>query len=87
MSLIEGMSQGLVPIAFPVGIAPEIIRDRENGFLVSSVEQAIVRAQELLDNEEKRLAMAASAKQTAEQFRSERIAGDLEMLYRCVKKK
>lgn len=85
LSLVEGMSQGLVPIAFPVGVAPEIIRDGENGFLVSSVEQATARAQELLGNEDKRLAMAASAKQTAGQFRSERIARDLETLYRHVK--
>src|SRR3989344_5373477 len=31
LSLIEGMSQGLVPITFSVGIAPEIIRHGENG--------------------------------------------------------
>ncbi len=85
LSLVEGMSQGLVPIAFPVGVAPEIIRDGENGFLISSVEQAMVRAQELLNNEDKRLAMAASAKKTAGQFRSERIARDLEILYRRIK--
>jgi len=85
LSLIEGMSQGLVPITFPVGVATEIICDGENGFLVSSVEQAIARAQELLDNEEKRLAMAVSAKQTTEQFRSKRIAEDLETLYRRIK--
>lgn len=85
LSLIEGMSQGLVPIAFPVGVAPEIIHNGENGFLVSSIEQAIARAQELLDNEDKRLAMAISAKHTVEQFRSERIATNLECLYRHVK--
>lgn len=85
LSLIEGMSQGLVPIAFGVGVAPEIIRDGENGFLVSTVEQAITRAQELLGDEKKRLAMAAVAKQTSERFRSARIAGDLEMLYRSIK--
>ncbi|MDE1925542.1 MAG: glycosyltransferase family 4 protein [Patescibacteria group bacterium] len=85
LSLVEGMSQGLVPMAFPVGIAPEIIRDGENGFLVSSVEQAIERARELLGNEEKRLIMATTARQTAEQFRSARIADDLQNLYRKIK--
>lgn len=85
LSLVEGMSQGLVPIAFPVGVAPEIIRDGENGFLVSTTEQAMSRAKELLNNKEKRLAMASAAKQTAEQFRSVHIAEDLEKVYRSVK--
>ncbi|MDP2665134.1 MAG: glycosyltransferase family 4 protein [bacterium] len=84
LSLVEGMSQGLVPIAFPVGVAPEIIRDGENGFLVSSIEEAIARAQELLGDEAKRLAMAVSAKLIAEQFKSERIARELEELYRHI---
>lgn len=87
LSLVEGMSQGLVPIAFPVGVAPEIIRDGENGFLVSSVEQAIARAQDLLGNEEKRMGMAEAAKQTSLQFKSARIAGELETLYRSIKGK
>lgn len=85
LSLIEGMSQGLVPIAFGVGVAPEIIRDGENGFLVSTVEQAMARAQELLSDEKKRITMADAAKQTVEQFRSTRIAENLETLYRSIK--
>jgi glycosyltransferase involved in cell wall biosynthesis len=79
------MSQGLIPITFDVGVAPEIIRDGENGFLISTVEQAIERARELLANNDKRLAMAEAAKQTAEQFRSSRIADDLQKLYRSIK--
>ena len=85
LSLVEGMSQGLVPISFPVGVAPEIIRNGENGFLVTTVQEAERCAQELLGNNEKRLAMAAAAKQTAEQFRSARIANDLLVLYRHIK--
>lgn len=86
LSLVEGMSQGLVPITFSVGVAPEIIRHGENGFLVTTVSQAIDCAKELLANEEKRLVMADAAKQTAEQFRSARIAENLETLYRAIKK-
>jgi len=85
LSLVEGMSQGLVPITFSVGVAPEIIRHGENGFLVSTMSEAISCVKELLANEEKRLAMADAAKQTAEQFRSTRIAMELEMLYRSIK--
>ncbi|MCR4333820.1 MAG: glycosyltransferase family 4 protein [Patescibacteria group bacterium] len=84
LSLVEGMSQGLVPIAFAVGVAPEIIRDGENGFLVTSVEQAVGRAQELLADEEKRASMAEAAKQTSSQFRSAHIADNLQSLYRKI---
>lgn len=86
LSLVEGMSQGLVPITFSVGVAPEIIRHGENGFLVSTMSQAISCAKELLANEEKRLAMADAAKQTADQFRSARIANELKTLYQEIKK-
>jgi glycosyltransferase involved in cell wall biosynthesis len=85
LSLIEGMSQGLVPIAFPVGVAPEVIRNGENGFIVSSTAQAIERAKELLADDERRLAMAAAARETTESFRSTRIADDLYALYRTIK--
>ena len=40
LSLIEAMSQGLVPISFSVDVAPEIIRNGENGFIVHNVEEA-----------------------------------------------
>ena len=85
LSLVEGMSQGLVPVAFSVGVAPEIIRSGENGFLVSTTEEAIARTRELLNDEEKRLSMASAAKETANQFRSSRIAKELEVLYRDIK--
>jgi glycosyltransferase involved in cell wall biosynthesis len=85
LSLIEGMSQGLVPISFPVGVAPEILENGKNGFLVSTEKEAQERAQELLGNPEKRLAMAAAAKETAGQFRSTRIADQLLTLYTKIK--
>jgi glycogen synthase len=87
LSLIEGMSQGLVPIAFPVGVAPEVIRDRENGFLVSSTEEAIARARELLADPDRRLSMAAAARETARQFTSARIADEFHELYMKLKKR
>ena len=51
----------LVPISYSVGIAPEIIRNGENGFLVSSNEEVEERIKELLSNAEKRLMMAEAA--------------------------
>lgn len=85
LSLVEGMSQGLVPIAFPVGVAPEIIRDGENGFLVSNEKEAAVRIHELLADDGKRLAMAEMACETAQVFRTSRIAGELVRVYTHIK--
>jgi glycosyltransferase involved in cell wall biosynthesis len=85
LSLVEGMSQGLVPISFSVGVAPEIIENGKNGFLVSTEKEAEAIAKELLADTEKRLAMAAAAQKTAEQFKSTRIADELLVLYRRIK--
>ena len=85
LSLIEGMSQGLVPVAFPVGVAPEIIRDGENGFLVSSEKEAVTRIHELIADTERRLAMAEAARETVQQFRSSKIANELIRLYDRIK--
>jgi glycosyltransferase involved in cell wall biosynthesis len=85
LSLVEGMSQGLVPISFPVGIAPEIIENGVNGFLVNSEKEAKERAKELLANNELRLSMAAAARKTSEKFRSSRIADELLGVYRRIK--
>ena len=85
LSIIEGMSQGLVPVAYPVGVVEEVIQDGVNGFIVTSLEQAVDRASELLRNQELRLTMASKAKETAAQFTSAQIAKDLITLYRKIK--
>ncbi len=85
LSLVEGMSQGLVPVSFPVGVAPEIIENGKNGFIVSNEKEAVEKIRELLTNNEKRLLMAEEAKKTAEQFTSMRISKDLFRLYYEVK--
>lgn len=82
LSLVEGMSQGLVPVSYAVGIAPEIIRNGENGYIVSTREEAQARIDELLANTEKRLQLAGAARETARQFTASRLAGQLLDLYR-----
>ena len=74
-----------MPISYPVGVAPEIIVDGENGFLVSSNEEARERAKELLSNPDKRIAMAEAARKTSTKFRSNVIADKLLKLYRDIK--
>jgi len=69
LSLVELMSQGLVPIAFPVGIAPEIIRDGENGFIVHNITEAEEKIKLLLSNHALRRCLAIKSEKTAEKFK------------------
>jgi len=71
LSLIEAMSQGLVPVSFSVGVAPEIIRNGENGFVVRNLEEAEEKIKILLHNTALRHRLALAAKETAKQFRSD----------------
>lgn len=41
LSLVEAMSQGLIPVAYRVGVAPEIIKNGINGYLVNNQKEAI----------------------------------------------
>ncbi|MFA5250614.1 MAG: glycosyltransferase family 4 protein [Parachlamydiales bacterium] len=64
LSLVEGMSQGLIPVAYPVGIAPEIIKNGVNGFLIRSQEEGkkmIDRLLRLSASKRRSLALAAAA--------------------------
>ncbi len=84
LSLIEAMSQGLIPIAFPVGVAPEIIIDGKNGFLVSSVKEANKRIKEILDNDDLRAEMSLAAYNTSLKFRADILAKKLVNLYQQI---
>jgi glycosyltransferase involved in cell wall biosynthesis len=70
-----------------VGVAPEVIRNGENGFIVSTREEAQARVAELLADTQKRLQMAEAARATAGAFKSERIADELLALYKDVREK
>ncbi|EKE00803.1 MAG: glycosyltransferase [uncultured bacterium] len=71
LSLIEAMSQGLVPICFSVGVAPEIIRNGENGFIVETLEEAEEKISLLLTNTVLRHRLSLNAGETAKQFRAD----------------
>ncbi len=87
LSMVEGMSQGLVPVTFPVGVAPEIIRNGENGFIVETVDEAVERVDYLLKNPEERLKMAEEAQKSVQGLRSDTIAGELLNLYQRLRGK
>jgi len=86
LSLIEGMSQGLVPIVYTVGVAPEIIRNGENGFVVFSQEEAIEKVKMLLANPKLRKKCSIEAEKTSLQFSSSLIAKKLTNLYKKIAK-
>ena len=62
LSLIEGMSCGLIPITYPVGVAPEIIRNGRNGFIVRSQTEAVRCVKKLIANNELREMMSQRAR-------------------------
>jgi glycosyltransferase involved in cell wall biosynthesis len=84
LSLIEGMSQGLVPIVFKVGVAPEIIRDGENGFLVETVKEAKQRIEQLATDRDLRHSMANEAWKTAQDFKADEMVEKFVRVYKKV---
>jgi glycosyltransferase involved in cell wall biosynthesis len=84
LSLIEGMSQGLIPITYSVGVAPEIIENGKNGFIVKSQHEAIQKAKEIMGSEAMRRKMCLGALATAQQFRSDLMVSELLDFYRRV---
>ena len=88
LSLVEGMSQGLIPVTYPVGIAPEIIENGRNGFLVNSQadgKKAIEHILQLSAAERRQLAVAAQA--TGKNFYSKTISKRLIEVYNQTLKK
>ncbi len=86
LSLIEGMSQGLIPVTYPVGVAPEIIKNGQNGFIVKNQKEAVQRVRQILDNEYLRLYMSGQAHRTAGQFKSGYMADRLQNFYHTLLK-
>lgn len=73
LSLIEAMSQGLVPVIFPIGVAPEIIKNGKNGYLVNSVEEMEEKIKFLAGKRHLRAKMAEAALETSVMFMPEKI--------------
>jgi glycosyltransferase involved in cell wall biosynthesis len=62
--LLEAMASGLVPIAFPSGVAKDIIQDGKNGYLVQSVEEMRKKIEYLSNKPELRKEMGQAARKT-----------------------
>ena len=70
LSLIEAMSQGLVPIVFSFGVVPEIIENDKNGYIVYSINEMISKINEIKSDVSKRNKIAENAIKTAKKFNS-----------------
>ena len=84
LSLIEAMSQGLIPISYPVGIAPEIIVNGKNGYLINSTKEAKKRIRQILKNNKLREEMSYEAHKSTKKFRADILARKLVSLYESI---
>jgi glycosyltransferase involved in cell wall biosynthesis len=64
--LIQYMAVGAVPVASPVGVNPEILRDGETGYLTQRAEEWQDRLARLIEDEALRLRMGQAARQRVE---------------------
>lgn len=71
LSMVEGMSQGLIPVVYPVGVAPEIIQNGINGFIVKNQSEAENRINELLKDRQLRRKISEEARKTSQLFHSD----------------
>ncbi len=81
LSLVEAMSQGLVPVTFPVGIAPEIIKNGKNGYVVHNLEEMAEKINHLKENRKSRVKMAENAIITSKLFKADYLIEKLSRLY------
>ncbi len=84
MTLLEASANGLPMVSFDVRTGPnEIIEDGKNGYLLPfGDEDAAVKAIEtLVSNEELRVSMAAESRQTAENFKHDKIVAQWNELF------
>ncbi len=82
LSLVEAMSQGLIPITYPVGVAPEIIENGTNGFIVKSQREVFKYTKMLLNDPLLRKQMSFRAYQTSQQFRADDMVEKFIKLYK-----
>ncbi|MDD4931211.1 MAG: glycosyltransferase family 4 protein [Candidatus Colwellbacteria bacterium] len=81
LSMIESMSQGLIPVSFPVGVAPEIIVNGVNGYIVNSAEEMEKVIKTIISNEDLRDQLSKSAIKTSKMFRADNMAKKLVKTY------
>lgn len=81
LSLVEAMSQGIVPVTFPIGVAPEIIENGKNGYLVKSIDEMVEKINLIKSDADSRKKMADSAVKTSRRFTPDGMITKLDRLY------
>ena len=74
--MMEAMATGTPVVAYPNGSVPEVIQDQKNGFLVNSVEEAVIAVNQLPS-----LPRARCRQYFEQRFSSERMARDYLQVY------
>ena len=81
LTLIEAMASKMVPIAYPVGIAPDLIKNGENGYIVNSPGEAVEIVKKLQNDFDLRKKIALCAYDSVrEAFRFERMISEYQSL-------
>lgn len=76
LTLLEGMASKLCPVTYPVGIAPELIKDGQNGFIVTSAVEAVKRIRLLTKNPDLRKKIGQNAHDSVKDvFRMDKMFG------------
>ncbi len=87
LSLIEWMSQWLIPICFPVWVIPEIISNWENWFIVNDIYEAEEKIKYILENDYIRKKLSENAILTSKNFKAEILSKKLINLYERILEK
>lgn len=64
LTVTESMLMGNVPVAFPTGIVEELIENGRNGFIVETVEEALEKIGQLVQNKQLLEEMSKNAQKT-----------------------
>ncbi len=85
LSLIEAMSQGLIPVSYEVGVALEIITNNKNGFLVKEQKEAKLYIEKILKmNGDKWKKMSTSAYATSLNFKADIMVDKMIVFYKKI---
>ena len=68
LTLLEGMASKLIPVTYDVGVAGDVIRHGENGFIVKNEKEAIRIIKHLAKNPKERERIALNAYETAKKL-------------------
>ncbi len=74
-------------MSFAVGVAPEIIKNGENGYIVKDISEAEEKIRMLLSDDKLRETLSVNARKSSEEFRSEILAENMMKLYAKILKK